>query len=205
MSELKPFDQVDKAVLKANVDVLNTFIEGLEEPPEGLKKVRKVGVKGEAMYAEFDAAVRLIAKTEGVGDDLDPDFVNFYNSLYEAGEPAGDGGGAGEATEPPPAKKPGPMRVPYKSYDELLEFLKTPPTPTNHMDQLLIEGGTMKELIAAFLPYADKVGYKTLRTPNTLKSHIRYREERGWKFKWSGEEEDPSVKLVGYEHPAPKK
>lgn len=71
---------------------------------------------------------------------------------------------------------------------------------TNYMDLLLMENvdKSLSKLLKEFREYADQRGYGAFQNISYLRQHLKYREERGWIFEYSGDPGDPVVQLVGY-------
>jgi len=93
-----------------------------------------------------------------------------------------------------------------KSFDELKDVIRdrAKEIPTNYMDLLLLENTnkTLSEILKEFKTYAEKVGYKAFTSLSYLRNnHIKYRESKGWIFKYSGAPKDPVAILVGLKTP----
>jgi len=89
-----------------------------------------------------------------------------------------------------------------RSFEELREVLtiRRQYYPTNHMDMLLLENSNkpLSRLVREFRGFAEKVGNDDFKSTSILKKHIKYREEHDrWLFRYSGDPDDPVVKLIG--------
>jgi len=194
-------------VSEVNAETLEKAVEELNE--SGLlldedgdpREVETVGVEHEDLYNAFLEEVMALAKADKA-DELEekaPTAVELWNVVHaKEAEKAKD-----KKTKKPPKKAPAkkksagsPMRMPT-TFKDLKAFLKDPPTPTNYMDQLLLEGGTFQELVDKFKPYAEEKSYSGFKSPSVLKSHVKYRESKGWEFKYKGDGDEQTIKLVG--------
>jgi outer membrane biosynthesis protein TonB len=94
------------------------------------------------------------------------------------------------------APKTGPMSRP-KDFDDVKSRLANPANPTQAFDALTLDGGTPKELIAAFADVVKKSfpDFSGFKSETSVNSHIKYREEHGWIYTKG---KDGSIKLTGY-------
>lgn len=201
----KTIDQLDEAEFEKAVEALNEsglLVDEDDDPRE----LETVGVESQDLLDSFVSEITQLVADKKAGDLPEP-VINVWNKIFE--EEA-----AAQKKKKPPAKKPakkpdkkaaakdkeksGAMRMPT-TFEELKKFLKEPPTPTNAMDKLLLKGGSFKSLIEEFQKDPEHSAYSGFKTETVLKSHIRYRESKGWKFEYGGTEEKPTIKLVGVE------
>jgi len=69
------------------------------------------------------------------------------------------------------------------------------------MDKLLLEN--TNETISRILeedwwPYAEKIGDRHFSDVSQVKKHLTFREERGWEYEYSGNRNDPKVRMDGF-------
>ena len=88
------------------------------------------------------------------------------------------------------------------TFNELSEIirLRSKFYPTNYLDLLLLENENkrLSEILTLYGAYAEKANNHDFKTIGRIKSHIRFRENNdGWIFDWSGDINDPVVRLVG--------
>jgi hypothetical protein len=89
------------------------------------------------------------------------------------------------------------------TFEELKEIIniRSEKVPTCYMDKLLLENknkSISRILKEDWWPYADKIGDRHFPDASKVKYHIKFREERGWEYEYSGNREDPIVCLVGF-------
>jgi hypothetical protein len=193
----KTVDQIDAASLEKAVDELNESELLLDEDGDP-REIETVGVEAEELFQNFlDAMAGLIAdKKVAELEDKCATAVEVWNEAHKE-----EAEKEKEKKKAPAKKKAagtGPMRMPT-TFKDLKKFLDDPPTPTNYMDKLLLEGGTWQELVDKFKPYAEEKGYSGFKSVSVLKSHVKYRESKGWQFKRKGEGDDETIKLTGVE------
>lgn len=195
-------NEVNAETLEKAVEELNESGLLLDEDGDP-REVETVGVEHEDLYEAFLEEVMALAKADKAGEleEKAPTAVELWNVVHakEAEKAKKEKKEKKPPKKAPAKKKKGtgsPMRMPT-TFKDLKVFLKDPPTPTNYMDQLLLEGGTLQEMVDKFKPYAEKEGYSGFKSPSVLKSHIKYRESKGWEFKYKGDGDDQTVKLVG--------
>lgn len=198
----KTVDQIDAAALEKAVEELNESELMLDEDGDPTE-LETVGVEPEELFQNFlDVMAGLIAdKKVAELEEKCATAVEVWNDAH-AKEAEKQKKEKKAPKKKAPAKKKakgtGPMRMPT-TFKDLKKFLADPPTPTNYMDQLLLEGGTWQELVDKFKPYAKEKGYSGFKSVSVLKSHVKYRESKGWKFKRKGEGDEETIKLTGVE------
>ena len=88
-------------------------------------------------------------------------------------------------------------------FEELKEFIqiKSTQVPSWFMDKLILENSTRtisQILEEDWWPYAERINDKHFPNISRVKSHLKYREERGWEYEYKGNPKDPIVRLVGF-------
>jgi len=216
-------DKVDFGEFKDTVRDLNDAIDafnsrdGKEEGAEDLTKIRVVGIKKKEMLTQWHDIVDYMA---GQGyEDIPESSVNFWNKWCPeegaaaaeeeeeaAEEQETEAAAPEEKKEKPKAKAKAkgkgnlpPGRNVVTSFEDIQKQLKEPQTPTAMFDKLTLAGGTVESLLAKYKKYlADtNPSFKSITTPNAVKSHIAYRESKGWVYE--KDEEKGTFKLVGFE------
>jgi hypothetical protein len=88
-------------------------------------------------------------------------------------------------------------------FEELKEIIniRSLQTPSCRMDKLLLEN--TNETISRILeedwwPYAEKIGDRHFSDVSQVKKHLTFREERGWEYEYSGNRNDPKVRMDGF-------
>jgi len=89
------------------------------------------------------------------------------------------------------------------SFEELVKIInvRSEYVGSCYMDKLFLENNDKK--ISSLLkedwwPYAEKINDHHFPNVSKLKAHIKFREERGWVYEFSGNPIDPIVRLVGF-------
>jgi hypothetical protein len=86
------------------------------------------------------------------------------------------------------------------TFGELSEIIRIRSNryPTNYMDLLLLENENKKLTEILTLFHDNRPNSNDFKTVSRIKGHIRYRENHdGWIFNYSGNSDDPEVKLIG--------
>lgn len=210
-------EQIDLKELKEALKALN-------ESPDWNGKIRLVGISKIKQAEEFTIAVEELAKlgedkvpavavnlyNKMYGaDEEGEEGADVEEGKEEAGKEEKEAAPAAEekpktekVAKPPksaakksPPKPPPFMRKP-ESFDDIVSRLEKPATPTAAFDALTLQGGTLAELVADFKEVVAKSypDFSAIKTASSAKSHIDYRESKGWVY----EREGDSVKLVGY-------
>lgn len=89
------------------------------------------------------------------------------------------------------------------SFEELKEIIniRSLQIPSCHMDKLLLENTnkTISRILEEdWWPYAEKIGDRHFSDVSKVIKHLKFREERGWEYEYSGNRKDPIVRLVGF-------
>jgi hypothetical protein len=207
--------------LKTLARELNGIIDQYNADVEDEKKIQKVrivGAKKLAMFQVWRDAVDALFDAEY--ENTPEASINYYNAIYgeaEEGEGSEEGGGEGEGSEEEKEEKKKPPKkdkkksaakkdrgnlgsssgAKLKDFADLKTRLQKPQSATGHFDKMCLEGGTLEQLLAKFLKFLSdsNIDFKSLKTKSSVKTHIEYRQARGWVY----EEEDGKVKLVGFE------
>jgi len=196
----KTVDQIDAEQLEKSVEELNESELLLDEDGDP-REIETVGVEPEDLFNSFLDEMAALIKDDKVAEleEKCATAVELWNVAHkEEAEVQKKKKAKPKAKAKAKAKGNGPMRMPT-TFKDLKKFLAEPPTPTNHMDKLLLEGGTWQALVDEFKPYAKEKGYSGFKSVSVLKSHVKYRESKGWEFKRKGEGDEETIKLVGVE------
>lgn len=187
-AKLRAIETIDAEKVKEAAKVLNA--SGLLE-----KKIKVVGVsKPNLVQAFIDATKGLSAG--GKEDKIPDSVVEAYNYLFT---PPKEGEAPAKPADKPPKEKkerkpPVRQGLKFKTFDELKAFLAKAEMPTNKMDAILLEGGTLADMVKKF---KETVG-ASFKSPSQLKAHIKYREEKSnWIFTVTGEGDAAVYKLTG--------
>lgn len=211
---MRDLAEVDYDQLKARCAELN---EQLEAP------FPVVGQAKDVLVTQFAKNVEKLTEEQLDMKELE-EVINFYNMLFadeaapgessetetspgeeesagspEEGATTGEEEASGGDGDQKPEKKKRRGPVPYTTFEELQKWLGEQETPTSAMDRLLLEGGKLPEIVEKFKSIAEQAGYKGFKTPSSVKSHVQYREKKGWKYDYQGEGDDQVVRLIGYE------
>lgn len=97
--------------------------------------------------------------------------------------------------------KGAPQLHTVQSFEELKEVIRIRSKyyPINYMDLLLLENEdkALSQIIEVFRKYAERINFNDFHDVPKLRQHLKFREERGWVFDYSGDPQDPVVSLVG--------
>jgi hypothetical protein len=89
------------------------------------------------------------------------------------------------------------------NFEELKEILniRSEFVPSCYFDRLFLENDKpiSRILEEDWWPYAETIGDNHFPSINKVKTHIRFREDRGWQYESSGNPTDPIVRLVGFD------
>jgi hypothetical protein len=89
------------------------------------------------------------------------------------------------------------------NFEELKEMIniRCVSVPSCYMDKLLLENSnkTISQILEEqWRPFSEPIGDHHFLNISNVRKHIKYREARGWKIDYSGNQTDPVVRLVGF-------